>query len=94
MVFGRLPAFWIGLIVSIAIAVIQTLSGQGLISDATSGKAVDAVNWIGQLAVFAAPFITGMLIHTQVTPVAAPSLPQGTTVTVTSPNGPSTTTTL
>ena len=95
MVFGRQPAFWIGLIVSLVIAVVQTVSGSGLISEAQGGHITDAANAIGQLLVLIAPLITGILIHTQVTPIAAPSLPQGTTVTVITPgDAPNTTQTL
>jgi hypothetical protein len=84
-IFGRQPAFWIGLIVTIALGVIQTLMGNGLISEVTAGKTVDLVNAVAQILTVLAPLIAGLLIRTQVTPLADPALPQGTTVTVVTP---------
>lgn len=69
-IFGREPAVWIGLIVTIILGAVSTLLGQGFISDATSGHITDAVNAIAQLAVLVAPLIAGILIRSQVTPVA------------------------
>lgn len=86
-IMGREPAFWIGLIVTLVLGIVQTLSGNGLISDAMAGKATDLVNAFAQLALVLAPLIAAMLIRTQVTPTAAPSLPQGTTLTVVTPEG-------
>lgn len=85
MIFGRQPAFWIGLIVTIILGALQTLSGEGLVNDATKGQITDGVNAIAQLAVLVAPLIAGLLIRTQVTPVSAPALPAGTTVEVQTP---------
>jgi hypothetical protein len=53
-IFGREPAFWIGLIVTLVVGVVQTLSGNGLISDVTAGKAVDLVNAFSQVALLMA----------------------------------------
>jgi len=93
-IFGRQPAVWIGIIVSCILAVISTLLGQGVISDALAGKVTDLVTATGQILTILSPLIAGLLIRQTVTPVVAPSLPQGTTVTVTSPAGPDTKTTL
>lgn len=82
MIFGRQPAFWIGLIVTIVLGVIQTLAGEGLISDVATNRVTDGVNAIAQLLLLAAPLITGMLIKPTVTPVAAPKLKPGTEVAV------------
>jgi len=87
MIFGRQPAFWIGLIVSLILGVVTTLSGNGLISDALNNQITDTVNAVAQAAVLLAPLITGLLIRPTVTPVAAPSLPVGTTVEVVTPEG-------
>jgi uncharacterized membrane protein len=87
MIFGRQPAFWIGLIVSLILGVVQNLTGSGLISDVRAGQVTDLVNAAAQLAVLLAPLIAGLLIRTQVTPTAAPSLPAGTTVTAITPEG-------
>ncbi len=80
MIFGRQPAFWIGVIVSIVVAVLSALTKDGLISEALAGKITDATNALAQLATILAPVIAGLLIRTQVTPVAAPALPVGTPV--------------
>jgi uncharacterized membrane protein len=94
-IFGRQPAFWIGLIVTLVLGVVQTLTGNGLISEVTAGQTTDLVNSTAQLLVLLAPLIAGLLIRTQVTPVANPSLPQGTRVEVVTPEGqPNLTTTL
>jgi len=93
--FGKEPVVWIGIIATVVIAIVQTLSGQGVISDVTAGKALDATNAMTQLLTLLAPIIAGLLARTQVTPVANPALPSGTTVTVlTPPASPNTTTVL
>jgi hypothetical protein len=81
MVFGRQPAFWIGLAVTIILGVVSTLTGNGLISDALQGRITDLINAIAQLLTLLAPLIAGVLIKPVVTPVAAPVLPAGTAVT-------------
>lgn len=77
MIFGREPAVWIGLIVTIILGAVSTLVGQGFISDVLAGKVTDAVNAIAQLAVLFAPLIAGILIRPTTTPAAAPVLPVG-----------------
>lgn len=81
-IFGRQPAFWIGLLVTLILGALQTLAGEGLISDAATGQIRDGVNAVAQLLLLAAPLITGMLIKPTVTPVAAPKLKPGTEVQV------------
>ena len=94
-IFGREPAFWIGVIGAVAVAVIQTLAGQGVISDVAAGKTIDTLTLLQQLLTILVPVIAGLVIRTQVTPVAAPALPSGTKVTViTPPANPNTTTTV
>ena len=94
-ILGREPAFWIGLIVTLVIGVISTLSAEGVISQALAGKITDATNALSQILILLAPIVTGLLIRSQVTPIAAPALPSGTTVTVITPTAtPNTTTTL
>ena len=66
MVFGREPAFWIGLAVSLVLGIVQTLTGNGLISDAAAGQVTDLVNAGAQLAVLVAPFVAGLLIRQNV----------------------------
>jgi len=86
-VFGREPSVWIGIIVSCVLAVVGILAGEGLINDALKGQITDGVNAVAQLLVLLAPVITGIVIRGQVTPAAAPSLPQGTVVEVITPVG-------
>ena len=81
MILGRYPAFWIGLIGTIVLGIVQTLAGQGVISEVTSGKVVDLTNALVNLLTLVAPLVAGLLIHTQVTPTSAPVLPAGTVVT-------------
>jgi hypothetical protein len=81
MIGGREPAFWIGLIVTLIIGVLTTLTGEGVISDALAGRITEFTNAIAELAVLLAPLIAGLWIRQNVTPVAAPVLPVGTAVT-------------
>lgn len=84
-IFGREPAFWIGLAVTLILGVVTTLNGSGLISDIATGQVTDAVNAIAQLLTLLAPLIVGILIRPVVTPVVDPMLKQGTTVTIITP---------
>lgn len=84
-IFGREPAFWIGLAVTLILGVLTTLSGNGLISDVAAGKATDLVNAIAQLLTLLAPLIAGIIIRQGVTPTSNPRLDQGTVVTVITP---------
>ena len=86
-IFGREPAFWIGLAVTLILGVVQTLAGNGLISDVVAGKTTDIVNSLAQLLVLIAPLIAGIVIRGQVTPTSAPAVDQGTVVTVITPEG-------
>ena len=80
-ILGRQPAFWLGLIATIILGIVQTLAGQGVISDVTSGKVVDLTNSLVNLLTLLAPIIAGLAIRTQVTPTSAPVLSVGTSVT-------------
>src|SRR5689334_3596842 len=85
-IFGREPVAWIGVIVALAITIIQTLSGQGVISDAVAGRSVDAVNALAQVATIFVPIIIAIFVQRKaVTPLSAPALPVGTTVTAYTP---------
>lgn len=81
-ILGRQPAFWIGLIVSAVLAVLSVFVEGGVVSDALAGEITDGANAVTQVTAILAPLITGLLIRSQVTPVAAPSLPKGTEVKV------------
>ena len=94
-ILGKEPLVWIGIIVSLVLAVATNLNGQGVISDATTGQITDATKALGQILVIIAPLITALIARPSVTSVAQPSLPQGTSVTVVTPgDAPNTTTTL
>lgn len=84
---NREPAFYIGLAVTLVLGVVTTLAGEGIINDAVKGQITNGVNALAELAVLLAPVIAGLLIRQNVTPVAAPVLPSGTTVTVPTPEG-------
>jgi hypothetical protein len=79
--YGRQPAFWLGLIATLVVGIVQTLAGQGVISEAASGKVVDVTQAAVNLLTLIAPLLAGLAIHTQVTPTAAPVLSVGTPVT-------------
>jgi hypothetical protein len=81
-IFGKEPVAWVGVISAFVIAAIQTANGQGLISDALAGRAVDlTTNSLVPLAVVLVPIIAAFFQRKAVTPVAAPTLPAGTPVT-------------
>lgn len=75
MVFGREPAVWLGLIGSILIGILHQLVGAGLIS-------ADASQTTENLITTLIPFVVTIILRQLVTPVAAPTLPAGTTVKV------------
>jgi hypothetical protein len=86
-IFGREVSFWVGVVVALVLGVVQTLSGNGLISDALTGQITDGVDAISQAILLLVPVITGLIIRQGVTPVNAPALPQGTVVEVITPDG-------
>jgi hypothetical protein len=80
-IFGREPVFWIGLIATIAIGIVSTLSGQGILSDAMAGKITDGVKALVQILTLMAPLLAGWVARKGVTPLVAPVLEIGTPVT-------------
>jgi hypothetical protein len=80
-ILGRQPAFWLGLIATLVVGVVQTLAGQGVISEAASGRVVDVTQAAVNLLTLIAPLLAGLAIHTQVTPTSAPVLSVGASVT-------------
>ncbi len=82
MVFGRQPAFWIGLIVSAVLAVLSVFVEGGVINQALADQITEGTNATAQVVGILAPLVTGLLIRTQVTPVKEPTLPAGTEVKV------------
>jgi hypothetical protein len=83
-IFGRQPAFWIGLIASLAIALILGLSGPGIVI--VGQPALTAAHVIAIVA----PILSNCLTRSFVTPISAPVLPIGTAGTT--PEGVATTT--
>lgn len=67
---GKEPALIIGTIVTIILAIVTTLSGNGFISDALAGKLTDLVNGAAQLILLLLPLITAAVIRTQVSPAS------------------------
>jgi hypothetical protein len=62
------PALIIGTLVTIIVATLATLSGNGFISLALAGKLTDLVNGGAQLIILLIPLITAALIRTKVSP--------------------------
>lgn len=84
--FGREPVAWVGIIASIAIAIITTLAGESVISDVAAGRAIDAVDSLQSVALIFLPLILNVVLaRPATTPVVDPALPVGTTVTVYQP---------
>jgi hypothetical protein len=85
LINGREPSFWIGVITSCVLAVVTTLMGQGVLSDAMAGRLTDGVNAVAQIITLLAPIIAALVIRQRVTPTSAPVLDKGTVVTVETP---------
>lgn len=64
----REPALVIGSLVTIAVNVIATLQGGGLISDVFAGRATDIVQTAGSFIVALLPLITAAIVRTKVSP--------------------------
>jgi hypothetical protein len=65
------PALIIGTLVTIIVATLATLSGNGFISDALAGKLTDLVNGGAQLLILLIPLITAAIIRTKVSPATS-----------------------
>ena len=65
------PALIIGTIVTIIVATLATLSGNGFISLALAGKLTDLVNGGAQLFILLIPLITAAIIRTKVSPAVS-----------------------
>ena len=66
MNFNKEPAVLIGIIVTVILGAVQTLTGEGIISEALAGTVTDLLNAGAQLVVLLIPIITGILIRSQV----------------------------
>lgn len=82
MIPSREPARWIGLIVTLIVAILRVLVGDELISQDKADAISNAVSKIADVVILFAPMIAGEFIRPQVTPTAAPKLPVGTPVLV------------
>ncbi len=65
-IFDKEPAVIIGTVLTIVVAAIATISGNGFISDAAAGKATDLANSIAQLLILLAPLIAGVITRQNV----------------------------
>lgn len=86
-IFGREPVVWVGIIVSVILAVVQTLLGKGVISDAVSGHITDVTNSLSDTIIVLLPFITTLIARQGSTSAAQPKLEVGTPVLVDKPAG-------
>ena len=66
MSFTAEPARLIGLVVTLALGILQTLQGEGIVSDALAGQITDAINALAQILVLLSPLIAGFLIRQRV----------------------------
>ena len=67
-IFGRQPAMWIGIIAACVLAVVQTLLGQGVISEALAGNLTLGVNALAQLITLLIPVFAGYVTKQYVAP--------------------------
>lgn len=81
------PVRLIGIAASVVLAVVTTLLGEGVISDALAGQITDGVEAAKELLVILAPIFATELARRQSTPFKAPRVLEGTTVEVITPDG-------
>jgi hypothetical protein len=86
-IFGREPARWVGLFVTIILAVLRVLVGDELISPDQADGVANAVQKVADVVLLLLPLIGNEVLRRFVTPVQAPALPEGTTVKVVTPPG-------
>lgn len=86
-IFGREPVRWVGIIVTVIGAIVATLLGQGVISDALAGRITDLTDNLSGIAVFLLPLITAEIARRGATSVVQPKLEVGTPVLVEKPAG-------
>jgi len=60
------PALIIGTIVTIILGAVQTLNGNGFVSDALAGTIGDLTNSVANLLVLLVPLITAALVRSRV----------------------------
>lgn len=87
MIFGREPARWIALAVTIILGILSALTGEGIVGDALAGRITDIVQAAAQLLTLLSPMIAAELTRPKTTPVAQPKLELGTPVLVDRPAG-------
>lgn len=76
------PVRVVGVILALILAIVSTLLGEGIISDAMAGQITDIAKAGAGFLVLVLPLIFAELARAKVTPTAAPSLPGGTIVDV------------
>lgn len=75
------PVRVVSVILALVLAVVTTLLGEGVISEALAGRITDLATALAGFLVLLLPVIAGEIARPLVTPVAQPSLPVGTIVT-------------
>lgn len=86
-IFGREPALWVGTIISLILAAVSVLLGDGIITDAFAGQITDGAEAFGQIAYLLLPMLTALIARHGTTSYAEPKLPIGTPVLVERPAG-------
>lgn len=86
-IFGREPALWVGTIISIILAIVSVLVGDGIITDAFAGQITDGAEAFGQIAYLLLPMLTALVARQGTTSYAQPKLELGTPVLVDRPAG-------
>ena len=87
MIAGREIARWIGLAVTLIVAVARVLVGDELISQDQADAAANAAQKVADVLLLLAPLITTEIVRRQVTPISDPKLALGTPVLVERPAG-------
>lgn len=83
--FGREPARWVGLILTLLVAVLRVLVGDQLISQDQADAVANAAQKVADVVLLLLPLIATEGARRFVTPTAAPAIPEGTRVTVITP---------
>jgi hypothetical protein len=65
-IWGKEPALIVGTVVTIILAAVQTLAGNGLISDVSAGKTTDLVQSAANLLILLIPLIGAGVIRQNV----------------------------
>lgn len=91
LIFGREPVRWVGIILTLILALVGTLMGEGVISEALGGRITDIANQsveiITGILVLVGPLIATEIARRGATAALQPKLAVGTPVLVDRPDG-------